>query len=306
MKRRDFIFKSAGAGIVAGALYGLGSSKNLYGNPAKASKFDMVALMGGEPEAMFDLGIQQLGGMQTFVAAGQSVLVKPDIGWNSTPDKATNTNPLLIKRIVEHCFKAGAKDVYVFDHSYDNWEDCYRNSGIEKAVKDSGGKMVPANTEKYYLPIEIPGGKRLKQALVHQLLLETDVFINVPILKSHSSAKVSGCLVNMMGMVWDRDYWYANDLNQCIADYALYQKKPNLNVLDCYNVMVKNGPQGISKDDLVLMGAQLISTDWVAVDAAGSKMLGVDPNKVGYISLCHDMGVGNKNLDTLEIDRIKL
>ncbi len=37
---------------------------------------------------------------------------------------------------------------------------------------------------------------------------------------------MTGALKNMMGVVWDRGYWHRNNLNQCIADYALYSKKP--------------------------------------------------------------------------------
>jgi uncharacterized protein (DUF362 family) len=306
MNRRDFLKKSSVAGVATGTIIGFGSVKDLSGTPSYASKYDLIALMNGDPETMFDMGIQQYGGMEAFVAKGQKVLVKPDIGWDVVPEMGANTNPSLVKRIVEHCLRAGAKDVYVLDHSYDNWADCYKNSGIEKAVKDAGGKVVPANTEKYFESIEILGGVKLKSAKVHQMLLEADVFINVPVLKNHNTTLMSAALQNMMGVVWDRGYWYANDINQCIADYALYQKKPALNIVDCYNVIVKNGPRGISKDDLVLMKSQIFSTDWVAADSASALMLGLEPKAVGYIPIAHNMGVGNMNLDTLEINRIKL
>jgi uncharacterized protein (DUF362 family) len=201
------------------------------------------------------------------------------------PELAANTNPLLVKRIIEHCFKAGAKEVYVFDHTMDNWANTYKNSGIEKAAKSAGAKVVPANSEKYYQSIEIPGGVKLKSAKVHEILLDTDVFINVPILKDHNSTRMTACLKNNMGLVWDRGFWHSNNLHQCIADYALFEKKPALNIIDCYNVMVKHGPQGVSKEDLVLMKSQIITTDWVAGDTAAAKMLGVDPQKIDYIPI---------------------
>ena len=103
--------------------------------------YDLVAVMGGEPAAMFDMGIQALGGMGAFVKKGQKVLVKPNIGWDVVPEKGGNTNPLLVKRIIEHCYRAGAKEVYVFDNTCDNWIKCYKNSGIEQAVKDAGAKI---------------------------------------------------------------------------------------------------------------------------------------------------------------------
>jgi uncharacterized protein (DUF362 family) len=306
MKRRDFIKTSAGAGLAAGAALSLGGYGKLWSSSHALPKYDMIALMGGEPDAMFDLGIQELGGMGTFVQKGQKVLVKPNIGWDVTPELGANTNPLLVKRIIEHCFKAGAKEVYVFDHTCDNWVNCYKTSGIEKAAKSAGAKVVPGGSESYYHDIQIPGGTILKSAKVHELLLETDVFINVPILKDHDSTRMTCSLKNMMGVVWDRQYWHANNLNQCIADYALFEKKPVLNVVDCYNVMVKHGPQGVSKEDLVQMKSQIISSDWVATDAAGAKMLGIEADRIEYIPIAHKMGLGNMKLETLNIKRIKM
>jgi uncharacterized protein (DUF362 family) len=306
MKRRDFLRKSAGAGLAAGAALSLGGYDKLWTSSPDRIKYDMVAVMGGSPEAMFDLGIQELGGMGAFIQKGQKVLLKPNIGWDRPPEFAANTNPNLIAKIIAHCFKAGAKEVYVFDHTCDNWVNCYKNSGIEKAAKGAGAKVVPGNSENYYHQIEIPGGIKLKSLKVHELLLETDVFINVPVLKDHDSTRMTSCLKNMMGVVWDRSYWHANNLNQCIADYALFEKKPALNIIDCYNVMVKNGPQGVTKEDAVLKKSQIITTDWVAGDAASAKMLGVEIEKIEYIALAHKMGLGNMNLDSQNIKRIKM
>jgi uncharacterized protein (DUF362 family) len=306
MRRRDFFKTSIGAGVAAGAAMSLGGFEKLWVSSPVGTKYDMVAVMGGNPDAMFDLGIQELGGMGAFVQKGQKVLVKPNIGWDVTPELGANTNPLLVKRIIEHCFKAGAKEVYVFDHTCDNWVNTYKNSGIEKAAKSAGAKVVPGNSENYYHAIEIPGGVKLKSAKVHELLMETDVFINVPILKDHDSTRMTACLKNNMGLVWDRGYWHANNLHQCIADYALFEKKPALNVIDCYNVMVKHGPQGVSKEDIVQMKSQIITADWVAGDTAAAKMLGVDPQKIDYIPIAYKMGLGNMNLDSLSIKRIKM
>lgn len=306
MKRRDFLKKSTGAGLAAGAAISFGRHGRLWANTGERAKYDMVAVMGGNPDAMFDIGIQELGGLSTFIQKGQKVLVKPNIGWDVIPELAANTNPLLVKRIIEQCFRAGAKDVYVFDHTCDNWVNCYKNSGIERVAKDAGAKVVSGSSEKYYQEIEIPGGIRLKSAKVHELLLETDVFLNIPILKHHSSTRMTGALKNMMGVVWDRGYWHSNDLNQCIADYALFEKKPDLNIIDCYNVIVKNGPQGVSKEDVVQMRSLILTTDWVAGDTAASKMLSLQTEKIEYIPMAHKLGVGNMNLESLNIRRIKM
>lgn len=81
------------------------------------------------------------------------------------PERAGNTHPALVGRIVELCMDAGAKQVVVFDHSCDNWRRTYRNSGIEAAVKAAGGKMMAADSEEDYREVAVPQGERLKDAL---------------------------------------------------------------------------------------------------------------------------------------------
>jgi len=63
---------------------------------------------------------------------------------------------------------------------------------------------------------------------------------------------------------------------------------------------------GVSKEDVVQMKSQIITTDWVAGDAAAAKMLGVDIEKIEYITHAHKMGLGNMRLETLNIQRLKM
>jgi uncharacterized protein (DUF362 family) len=308
MKRRRFLRTSLGAGVAAGAMMSLGSIEKAVAGKRlpSAANYDLIAVMGGEPAAMFDMGIQALGGMGAFIGKGQKVLVKPNMGWDVVPEKGADTNPALVRRVIEHCLRAGAKEVYVFDNTCDNWIKCYKNSGIEQAAKDAGAKVVPGNSESYYQEVTIPNGKRLTRTKVHELVLETDVFINVPVLKHHSSARLTGALKNMMGVVWDRGYWHANNLNQCIADYALFSEKPSLHIMDAYNVMMRNGPRGVSVADLSNMKSLMISTDWVAIDAAGAKLMGMEPSSVEHIAIAAGMGAGKMDLSALNIHRMKM
>ena len=307
MKRRDFFRASLTTGLGASAYLAFGKSLNIIASSktAQSDVYDMVAIKGGEPDAMFDQALKAMGGMKRFVKPNQTVVIKPNIGWDVTPERAGNTNPKLVKQIIKHCFDAGAKDVYVFDHTCDNWTRSYSNSGIEAAVKGAGGKIVSGNSESYYQNTAIPKGKRLTEAKIHELILDSDVFINVPILKNHGGAKLTIAMKNLMGVVWDRGYWHRNDLHQCIADFATF-RKPDLNVIDAYNIMKRNGPRGVSVEDVVSMKSLILSTDIVAADVAASKLFGMDPAEVAYIPGAHQLGVGNMDLTKLKIDRIIL
>ena len=277
----------------------------LYAAESTAAIPDLVAVKNGEPEALFDRGIEALGGMGRFVKKGQTVVVKPNIGWNAPPERAANTNPRLVRRIIEHCLQAGAKEVYVFDHTCDAWRDSYRNSGIEQAVKEAGGKIAPGHSESYFQTVAVAKGRRLREVKEHELILQSDVLINAPVLKSHGGAKLMVAMKNLMGIVWDRGEWHSSDLHQCIADFATY-RRPDLNVVDAYNVLQRHGPRGVSTADVAHVRSQLLSTDLVTVDAAAAKLFGVDPDTVDYIRIASEMGVGRKDLENLQIRRIAL
>lgn len=306
MDRRTFFKKGFGASVLVGATLA-GRYDSLFAGPYKDEKasFDLVAVKGGEPDAMVRKGLEVLGGIGAFVKKGQTVVIKPNVGWDVVPERAANTNPKLIGEIVRLCLDAGAKEVYVFDHTCDNWQRCYQNSGIESAVVQAGGKMAPAHTEGYYQEVSIPSGKSLTKAKEHELLLSSNVFINVPILKDHGGARITVTMKNLMGNVWNRRTWHRTDLHQCIADYASY-RKPTLNIVDAYSVMKQNGPRGVSADDVVSMKSLLISTDMVAADAAAAKLFGLSPADVPYIQLAADLKVGRMDLENLRIKRLTM
>jgi len=271
---------------------------------------DMVAVMGGEPEVMFRRAIAEMGGMAKFVKKGQKVTVKPNIGWDKTPELAGCTNPKLVEEIVKQCLAAGAKEVTVFDHTCDDWVKCYKTSGIEDAAKKAGAKVLPAHEESYYRDVSLPKGVKLKNAKIHQAITDCDVWINVPILKHHGGANLTISMKNYMGIVWDRRYFHSTDLQQCIADICTYPKKPVLNVVDAYRVMQTNGPRGRSESDVVLAKGLFISPDMIAVDTAATKFFSqirdMPLEDVKHITYGNNHKIGRMDIDKLNIKRIKL
>ena len=270
----------------------------------------MVAVLGGEPAAMFEKGIAAMGGISRYVSKGDRVVLKPNIAWDRVPKMAANTNPDLVSAIIKSCFDGGAKEVFVFDHTCDNWKKSYENSGIEKAVTSAGAKMIPADEEQYYKEVSLPKGKVLKKAKIHKAILDCDVWFNIPILKVHRGAKMTVAMKNLMGIVWDRQFFHRNDLSQSIADINTLEKKPALNIVDAYRVMKSNGPRGLGEGDVVLTKGLFISSDPVAIDTAATKFLGriteMTVDEVNHITYAHELGLGTTQLDALSIERIKL
>lgn len=312
MKRRDFL--RTGALISTSAAVSLNFDKlqaALNSNTmAVEAAPDLVAVMGGEPEAMLNKALEALGGIGNFVKKGQKIVIKPNIGWDRTPELAGNTNPQLVSALVKKCIEAGALKVTVFDHTCDDWKKCYVSSGIENAVKAVGGVIVPANDEKYYKEVALPQGKSLKSAKIHEALLEADAWINVPVLKNHGGAKLSCAMKNMMGIVWDRRFFHSNDLQQCIADICTWDKKPVLNIVDSYRMMFQNGPQGKSAADVATVKTLIASTDIIATDTAALQFFNqvktLDLEAVKHIELGQSHKLGTTDLKNINIKRIKI
>ena len=274
------------------------------------ANYDLVAVLGGEPEAMFRKAIAEMGGMGKFIKKGDKVVVKPNIGWDKSPELAANTNPKLVSAVIKECFKAGAIEVTVFDHTCDDWRKCYANSGIEAAAKEAGAKVVPAHQESYYKQVSLPNGKSLKTTKIHEAIVDCDKWINMPVLKNHGGAQMTISMKNYMGIVWDRGFFHANDLQQCIADVCTYDKRPVLNIVDAYRLMKTSGPRGKSAADVVLTKGLFMSQDIVAVDTAAvnffSQVRDMPLDKVSHISKAQDHKLGNMDLSKLKVRRVKI
>ncbi len=273
--------------------------------PAAPARSVLVAVRDGSRSAMADQAFAALGGVGAWVKPGQTVCLKPNIGWDAPPERGANTHPELVGHLVRLCLGAGAKSVSVFDNTCDQWQLTYEHSGIEKAARDAGAHVVNGKDQSLYREVEIPGGVKLKRALVHSLVLDSDVLLNVPVLKHHSGTGMTAAMKNLMGVVWDRKFYHQTDLHQIIADF-LTLRKPTLNILDAYHPMVRHGPRGKSADDLVEMRTLLASADPVALDAAAAKLLGLEPAKVAYIKIADAMKLGTMDLSQVEIRRFSL
>jgi len=310
MKRRDFLKAAALTGVASAIKLSDGMDIMAQKVTKPGGSYDLVAVMGGEPAEMFRKGIAELGGISKFVKKGQKVVVKPNIGWDKTPELAGNTNPLLVAEIVKQCIKAGASVVQVIDHSCDDWRKCYTNSGIEEAAKAAGAKVLSANEEIYYREIDLPRGVKLKKAKVLNAILDCDVWINVPVLKNHGGASMTIAMKNHMGIVWDRGAFHRNDLQQCIADICTLNKPAVLHVVDAYRIMKTNGPRGRSLTDVANPKAMFLSSDIVAVDTAATKFFNqlesMPLESVTHIKNAENLKLGTMNIEKLKVKRINL
>jgi len=241
--------------------------------------------------------ISSIGGMDRFVKKGHEVWIKPNIGWNRRPELAANTNPDVVGTLVRLCLDAGAKSVKVGDHPCHPARQAYRTSGIAKAVKKAGGKMVYLD-KKRFVDMEL-GGQQLKTWPMYAEAFEADLIINVPILKHHGLTNVSLAMKNYMGLIGgNRGSWHQN-MDACLADVTSFMK-PQISVLDAVRVLTDHGPQGGDPGDVDLRGIVAASTDIVALDSFGASVMGHEPADISYIKAAAERGLGTMDFQSLK------
>jgi len=262
---------------------------------------DVVISKGTSPGHITEAALQALGGMPRFVSRGDMVLVKPNIGWDRTPEQAANTNPEVVATLVRLCLEAGAKEVKVFDHPCEDPRRCYVRSGIMEAAKEAGA-TVQYIDERRFRKMEIKG-EALKTWEVYQEAVEVDKVINCPILKHHSSARLTMGMKNLMGLIGGergRLHWH---LDQNIVDLAAFFK-PTLVVLDAVRILTSNGPQGGSLKYVKRLNTVAVSIDQVAIDAVGATIFGLVPDEMEHLKIASQRGLGRMDLGKLKIKEV--
>jgi uncharacterized protein (DUF362 family) len=296
MDRRDFLKNMALGSLALKLAPGLAGRTAEGGGGAP----DLAYIQGDSPAALAREAIAVLGGMSRFVAKGDVVMIKPNIGWDRTPELAACTNPDIVRTLVELSFAAGAKKVVVMDNTTNQAQRCYARSGIQAAAKAAGADVPFVNPRR--IKKMAVKGEWLKEWDVIQDFVEADKIINVPIVKHHSLCRATLGMKNWLGALGDPRNQLHQKLDQAEVDLAAFFK-PALTVLDAYRILVRNGPQGGRPSDTKLLKTVVAGIDYVAIDAMGATFLEIPPEELPFLSLANQKGFGEIKLEKLRIEK---
>jgi uncharacterized protein (DUF362 family) len=292
------ILDDAGGGDAAagGAVLPLSTRPGAQEGPPRGL---LAVARGADPAAIARQAVEALGGMEKFVARGDRVLLKPNIGWDRRPKFAANTNPDVVASVACMCLEAGASKVIVTDSPCNNPARCFDRSGLEKSLAGLDVDLV-LPTDRDYVEKNL-GGEVLGTWPVLRSALESDKIINIPIAKHHSSAILSMGMKNWFGILGGgtRRGRLHQEMALAIAELA-NAARPVLTVLDAYRILFRNGPQGGSLSDTKTIETVIASADPVAVDAYGAGLFGLEPAQVPYLPLGESMGLGSADPGALE------
>jgi uncharacterized protein (DUF362 family) len=301
MQRREFLKYSA----IAGCGLFLGERLDLITPAEAAERYDLVVARGAGKSASFitKAAVDAFGGMKRFISRGDVVVIKPNIGWDRTPEQAANTNPEVVAAIVKLCFEAGAKKVKVFDRSVNDPRRCYKQSGIADAVSSLGAEVSFVD-DRRFKDVSIKG-QVLTSWPLYTDVLEADKLINIPVAKHHGLAKLTMSMKNWMGIMGGQRGRIHQKIGECLADICLVVK-PTLTVLDSIRVLTTNGPQGGSPADVKRLDTVIVGIDQVGIDSYGATLFGMKGSDLSYVKAGAAAGLGVMDLSRLKIKKLNV
>ena len=271
----------------------------------KAKGTSLLAVAKGKDyAALVEQVMKPLGGIAAFVSKGDRVVVKPNIGWDRTPEQAANTHPDVVKMVVQQCLDAGAKRVLVFDRTVNDARRCYVKSGIQAAVEAIGDSRAQCvfQDENKFVPVQIKKAKSLKEFHFYEDALATqcDCYINVPIAKHHCLSKLTIGMKNAMGVIGGNRGEIHKGIHQRIADLNLVIRS-KLTIVDATRILLRNGPTGGKLEDVKVLDTLIASADPVAADAYATTLFGMKPEELGSTVAAAKLGLGEMDLSKVKI-----
>jgi uncharacterized protein (DUF362 family) len=259
----------------------------------------LTVVQGGEPRELVQRALEDLGGIRRLVSRQDVVVLKPNIAWDRTPEQAANTNPELVAEVARQCWQAGARRVIVTDVSCNEPRRCFLRSGIQAAARAEGAEVILPDPE-LFREVEM-GGVALKNWPVFTPFLEADKIINLPIAKHHVLTGATLGMKNWYGILGGQRNRLHQQIHQSLADLASFML-PTVTLIDCYRILVRNGPTGGNLEDVALKKTMVAGTDPVALDAYVAKAYwNLDPEQMPYLQMAAARGLGTLDYEKLAV-----
>ena len=254
-----------------------------------ASVPPMVIAHGTVPALNVRAAIDRMGGMGRFVGPDDVVLVKPNVGFDRTPEQAANTHPEVVAEVARLCLEQKPRRVIVCDCPVAQSRRAFERSGIMAAAREVGADVILPE-ESSYRTVEI--SSRLGTWDVLEPFVIATKIINVPVAKHHSLTNTTAGMKNWIGITGKLRIMFHNDLDRSIAELAALMR-PTLTVVDASRVLMETGPSGGSLSAVKPVGAVAVGVDPVALDAWAYSLWGVAPDELPPLfDLVESMGIG--------------
>jgi uncharacterized protein (DUF362 family) len=268
----------------------------------------LAVIYGRQPRNMARTLLEELesAGAHGWPAPGRSptrlsaakVLLKPNLVTDHPASTGATTTPEVVAGAIEFLQDCGVADITVAEGS---WTGCpteraFRSCGYLELARRYGVKLVDLKKDSWRL-LEA-GDLELK---VCRRALETDFFLNLPVLKGHCQTRLTCALKNLKGCIPDQEKrrFHALGLHRPIALLASVLPT-HLTLVDalCGDLDFEEGGTPVRLDRL------LLGIDPVLVDSYGASLMGFAPSQIEHLRLAASLGVGSMDLAASELREI--
>ena len=278
----------------------MGSSTQSHATPFRLAARRCADYEPDRLAAALDDLLAPFGGLDRLVSPGQTVLLKPNLLSNRSPEAAATTHPLVVEIIAARLVRAGAK-VFIGDSpplALGRIAEYWKNSGLGEAAERSGAGLVSFESEPTRV-VRLAGPRGPLELSVTERVFQADLVINLPKLKTHNLTVITGAVKNLYGLLpglqkarLHRDLPRPAEFSRMIVGLAA-ALPPMLTIMDGILGMDGHGPVGGRP---IRPGLLLASDHPVAVDLAFCAVAGLDPASIPTHRAAQEHGFGPGDL----------
>ncbi len=230
-----------------------------------------------------------------------SVFIKPNVIMGASAKDSITTEPKLISSLIARLKERGVKKVYVGDSpaSYLNVNEVFKATGMDVAIKSSGGELVNIDDESERVTIKLPDSDMMENISVPKKALEADCIINFAKLKTHRIAAMTCCVKNWVGFIPQdiRLKYHQTRLPKLVSE--LHRALPEkLCFADAIIVGEGDGPDLSTPR---FLGVLLSSNDPVAIDSIATELININRSDLIFDWTAYLDGIGEIKKNKIQI-----
>jgi uncharacterized protein (DUF362 family)/ferredoxin len=261
----------------------------------KCQNYDERNVLGGLRQS-----IDLIGGIRAFVKQGSRVLLKPNLLFGKSPEKAVTTHPAILRGMIQIVREVGGVPFIGDSPSVGGLMRTAEKAGIKAVANEMKCPLVEFDNP--VLPSQRKG-KIFKQLEIDRTVLEADVVINLPKFKTHSLTLLTLGVKNLFGCIPGprKALWHlkAGEDRKTFAQILvdIYQVvQPSLTILDGIVGMEGNGP---NSGQPIPLGLVLASTDSVSLDQIACDLLGISRKSLLTTRVAFEQGLGKEEIEVV-------
>lgn len=250
----------------------------------------IVECPGYDPETVrraVDRLVDLLGGWDSFVHPGETIVVKPNLLSAKKPEEAVTTHPSVVEAVARGVIRAGGRALLADSPGgpFNSFilKRVYRDSGMDGAAARTGAEL---NFDTGEAALKAPPGGIIAGVSVMEAVARADGVISVSKLKTHGLTRFTGAVKNLFGVVpglKKAEYHVSmpgvEDFSAALVDIAR-AVNPRLHLMDAVVGMEGEGP---SAGNPVHVGVLLACTCPFTLDLAAAALAGISPGEAPVV-----------------------